>query len=92
MSLSDDAVSLASQPRPMSMERWRMDGVKPVVFYPPPEPEFWIGGQFFYHHWLVEQMNEADREFAENLALSIRGGSQAVWIEHASCWEVRAVR
>lgn len=51
----------------------------------------WVGGQFFYPHWLVDVMTEDHRQWAEQLALSIRGGSRAAWIEHASCWEVRAV-
>lgn len=52
----------------------------------------WVGGQFFYPHALVEIMTDEHRQWAEYLALSIRGGNRAIWIEHPSCWEVRAVR
>lgn len=52
----------------------------------------WVGGQFFYPHALVAIMTDEHRQWAEHLALSVRGGDRAIWIEHFSCWEVRAVR
>lgn len=108
MSLSDEAISLPSQqelpefftwkhPEHPVLREWSQYLVEETHipfdwkrYFGPDRP--WIGGQFFYPHWLVEIMNDDHRQWAEQLALSIHGGSRAVWIEHPSCWEVRAVR
>lgn len=101
MSLSTEAVSLPSQAAlPTTWKRnpepWQHEAHSVLRewahYFEPPWELPWVGGQFFYPHWLVEIMTDEHRQWAEEVALSIRGGERAVWIEHPSCWEVRAVR
>lgn len=99
MSLSTEAIRLPSQDSlPISWKRnpepWQHEAHAVLRewahYFGPDQP--WVGGQFFYPHRLVAMMNDDHRQWAESVALSVRGGVRAVWIEHESCWEVRAVR